>query len=406
MRVLVAVEDRFFRTQNGKVYSNSISDYSFWRRYLQVFDEVVVLARVCQLDQEMLDKPQSNGAGVRFFDLPYYVGPMQYLKTYRKLDKAIKRSVVSAEAIILRIPGTISTRLWNHLNKANKTYGAEIIGDGEDSIKNVVKNRLLRRVVSRMSLKNQKKQCQGAIATAYVSEFYLQQKYPPGCWSTHYSSIDLSDEAILENDQLENKLLSLKEVAEKKRPLKICHAGTMEVRYKGQDVLLEAVSMLRTEGFPVELTLLGTGRLAEEYATKARQLGIEKQVKFPGMIPAGAAVRKQLDQGDMFVLPSKTEGLPRIMIEAMARALPCIASNIGGIPELLNSEDMVPPADANILAAKIRSVAYDQQRMEKAARRNLSVAKKYRSHELNRRRVEFYQKVAAGTKAKEDILIR
>ena len=67
------------------------------------------------------------------------------------------------------------------------------------------------------------------------------------------------------------------------------------------------------------------------------------------------------------------------------------------MPELLITEDMVPPANAKVLATKIISVARDWQRMEKMLSRNLIVAKKYSLNELNRRRVEFYHKLVDET---------
>jgi glycosyltransferase involved in cell wall biosynthesis len=84
-----------------------------------------------------------------------------------------------------------------------------------------------------------------------------------------------------------------------------------------------------------------------------------------------------LDKADVFVLPSYQEGLPRAMIEAMARALPCIGSTVGGIPELLNQEDMIPPGNVAALADKIRSVVTNPERMNMMSARNWEKAKKY-----------------------------
>ena len=403
MKVMVALEDRFFKTRNGNIYSNTTCDYTFWSRYLKVFDEVVVLARVRELDQEEMDKPPANGSGVSFIELPYYIGPLQYLKKIFKLNKTTRESVEKADFFILRIPGAISTRLWHRLRKAGKPYGVEVVGDPLDSMRTAGGNRLMRSYLSFTGSRNQKKQCQEAAAASYVSEFYLQQKYPAKCWSTHYSTLDLPDEAIINEYQLEDKIISFKDVAEKKRSLRICHAGTMEVAYKSQDVLIEALAIVRKNGLDVELSLLGEGRYSAFYCDRVRQLGIEKYVKFMGMLPAGEAVRKQLDLCDIFVLPSTTEGLPRIVIEAMARGLPCIATNIGGIPELLHQEDMVAPGDANMLAEKMMSIACDQKRLEDMSRRNWESAKRYRIEELNCRRVKYYKELIEQTVLCENI---
>jgi glycosyltransferase involved in cell wall biosynthesis len=101
---------------------------------------------------------------------------------------------------------------------------------------------------------------------------------------------------------------------------------------------------------------------------------------------------------DLFVLPSRTEGLPRAMLEAMARALPCIGSTAGGIPELLPAEDMVPPGDALSLALKIRSVLTDPVRLMSMSSRNLEKAKGYHEGILRERRNAFYNSVLDVTR--------
>ncbi|HPB93928.1 MAG TPA: hypothetical protein PLR31_10310, partial [Anaerohalosphaeraceae bacterium] len=68
---MIATEDRFYEGPSGRIYSNTIFDYRFWRRYLQVFDEVVIFARVGKIDKEPT-KPAADGAGVSFYRLPMY----------------------------------------------------------------------------------------------------------------------------------------------------------------------------------------------------------------------------------------------------------------------------------------------------------------------------------------------
>ena len=101
----------------------------------------------------------------------------------------------------------------------------------------------------------------------------------------------------------------------------------------------------------------------------------------------------QLERADLFVLPSHQEGLPRAMVEAMARALPCIGSTVGGIPELLPPEDMVPPGNVTALATKIRQVITDPDRMAQMSARNLQIATEYRDEILQKQRIEFYRYV-------------
>lgn len=87
------------------------------------------------------------------------------------------------------------------------------------------------------------------------------------------------------------------------------------------------------------------------------------------------------------------------MIEAMARGLACIGSSVGGIPELLPQEDLVPAGDAYALAHKIEDTMRDCDRMNRMAERNLSRARDYHDFKVNARRVEFLRVLRNLTEA-------
>lgn len=397
MRVMVAIEDRYYKAQNGKIYSGSVCDYTFWSRYLQVFDEVIVFARFEEIPETELDKPIASGPNVDFYGLPDYSGPWQYLKHYHRLNSIAKKALSRADAYILRIPGFVATLLGYRLGKNDIPYGVEVVSNAWDVLGVGTFKSILRPVARYVLAKNQKEQCQRAIASAYVTERCLQQQFPPGGWSTHYSSIDLHEGSVIDNQRFAERITSLHDAVNGQRAFRICHAGTMSTFYKGQDVLMEAISLCRAEGFEIELTLLGDGRYSQYFIKKARELGIAQNVKFLANVRGSEAVQEHLDMADMFILPSFTEGLPRVLIEAMARGMPCIATNVGGIPELLDPEDMVPRRNAELLAAKTMSTIHNIERLERMAKRNLQTAKKYRLDKLNGRRVEFYRKVAEET---------
>lgn len=81
----------------------------------------------------------------------------------------------------------------------------------------------------------------------------------------------------------------------------------------------------------------------------------------------------------------------------IARSLPCIGSTVGGIPELLPAEDIVPPGDATALAHKIREVVTNPERMARMSARNLEKAKEYRDEVLRERRNQLYRFVREQT---------
>jgi glycosyltransferase involved in cell wall biosynthesis len=148
----------------------------------------------------------------------------------------------------------------------------------------------------------------------------------------------------------------------------------------------------------IQLSIVGNGRCRSSLEAHAQRLGIQQAVRFVGRVPAGRAVRQILDGADLFVLASKTEGLPRAMIEAMARGLPCIGSAVGGIPELLSPEELVSRGDAVALARKIAEISADPGRMSRLSTENLARARNYHDSILRKRRRAFLTHVQEETR--------
>lgn len=399
MRVMVALEDRFFKSPDGNVYSNTITDYNFWKRYLQVFDEVVVLARVCKSKQQDSVGVQSNGPNVRFIEVPYFVGPFGFLRNYFQVQKVVSGAVDEADAFVLRIPGTLGSLLYSNLIKAKKPYGVEVVGDPWDSLAPGSVKSILRPFIRKKAYKNMVLQCRNASVASYVTESSLQKRYPPGCWSTHYSSISLPEEALINESLLKERSHRIvkKSEAIDKQAWRICHVGMMEHLYKAPDVLIDAVANCIKRGLNIELVLIGDGCFRQQLQQQTANRGISDKVRFLGKINPGIPVLQELDNSDIYVLPSRQEGLPRTIIEAMARGLPCIASNVGGIPELLEAEDMVGPDEVDRLADKIATVLEDPERMRKMSSRNYHKAKNFSIKILNPRRMKYYQKLIENT---------
>ena len=145
------------------------------------------------------------------------------------------------------------------------------------------------------------------------------------------------------------------------------------------------------------MNFIGEGKCRKDLENLAQSLNITDKVTFHGMIPAGESIRNLLDANDIFLLPSRGEGLPRAMIEAMARALPCIGSNIGGIQELLNAEDIVPVGSVEKLANKMSEFIDSPHLLEEKSKRNLEKAKSYENSILTQRRNQYYQHIKENT---------
>jgi len=140
---------------------------------------------------------------------------------------------------------------------------------------------------------------------------------------------------------------------------------------KGHRFLLEALALLRRQGpppsRPVKLVAAGDGRLRGELQAQAQSLGLGEMVSFLGTRSDVADILRALD---VYVMPSLWEGLSLALLEAMAAGLPVIATDVGGVSQVLGAGSggvKVAPGDARALAAAIRQLS-DEPRERLALR--------------------------------------
>ena len=407
MIAVVSLEAHFVRTPDRAVWAQGTYAYPFWSRYLDVFDGVRVVARTADAAKPPASYQRVDGPQVTVAAVPEYLGPWQYMGTARKITPVVREAVTLQDAVIMRVPSQIATHVYSVVRRSTQPYGVEVIGDPWDVFSpGAIKHPL--RPFFRMHFTRQlRMHCAGACAAAYVTEHALQRRYPVHdcCFATWYSSVELPtrkerplsigvSDVEISGDYCVDPHCREKFSA---RPLRLIYVGSLSQIYKAPDVLIDAVRLCVRDGLDVHLTIVGEGQYRGMLEDRAARLGIAGRVEFKGFVPSGEGICRELDRAHLFVLPSRTEGLPRAMIEAMARALPCIGSNVGGIPELLPPEDMVPPGKSHLLARKICEAAANPARMEQMSTRNLRRSEDFRKEVLRENRLKFYRFVRNDT---------
>ncbi len=136
----------------------------------------------------------------------------------------------------------------------------------------------------------------------------------------------------------------------------IVYLGEMRM-LKGVDVLLDALAHLRRRGQRLTATLIGDGPDSAMFRAKADALGLTGPVSFRSAMPT----RMALALGQMVVVPSRAESLPYVVLEAAAAGKPLVATNVGGIPEVMGplAQRLVAPDDVGALARAIANVVDD-----------------------------------------------
>jgi glycosyltransferase involved in cell wall biosynthesis len=143
------------------------------------------------------------------------------------------------------------------------------------------------------------------------------------------------------------------------RPLRLCVVGAITPD-KGQGTAVAALAALRDRGVAAELDLVGRVQdeaMAAALLDEARKLGIEGRVRVRGETDGIDAV---LEGADILLLTSRGEGTPLVLMEALARHTPVVASAVGGVPEIVRDGEtglLVAPGDAGALADAVARLA-------------------------------------------------
>jgi glycosyltransferase involved in cell wall biosynthesis len=149
-------------------------------------------------------------------------------------------------------------------------------------------------------------------------------------------------------------------------------AARME-ELKGPMILMEAFGVTHQECRNIQLNIAGDGSQRETIARRAEDLGVSSGYKYRGVYHTPQDCRAFMKQLDVFIMPSFTEGTPNSIVEAMACGKPTIASDVGGIPDMVGEDAgvLVPPGDPAALANAMTLLAQNPElrtRMGEAAR--------------------------------------
>jgi len=160
------------------------------------------------------------------------------------------------------------------------------------------------------------------------------------------------------------------------QPAKLLFVGRLDYK-KGVPVLIEAVKKMRDEGVSTQLSIVGGGPDRDKFEALVKELGLLDSVCFLGYVRDRQRLRELCREHDLFVLPSLTEGAPKVVIEAYAQGLPVVATNVGGIPGMVSDDNgiLVEPGNVTQLADAIGRILEDDEFRLKLARNNLVEAR-------------------------------
>lgn len=374
-KVVVALEHRFYRYK-GRVYTKLAFPYSYWEDYLSFFSEVKVYARVKDVDEIDETYARASGVGVVFLPAPYYVGFLQFLKILLLLALRSAQVAFTNNYFILR-SGNVTNVLWFFLVMARRPYLREYPGNVREGVKGFMN---------------------GGVKAGILAYFLDALAKIQGRFSKANSFVSLATEKLYSCSAVKSYVFSsfrVEEVSSSKKSyqvddtINIICLGRLE-REKGHYDLLKAISMLSLPNqLTVHLTLIGDGSQRQELEGYAHLHNLP--CRFLGGVTNRDKVFDELRTADIFVLPSHTEGMPRALLEAMAVGLPCVATDVGGVPEILDPIARVRPRNPSLIAQVLEVFISDLNLRQSQGERNKEyVSRSYDSQLMEEKKHKFW----------------
>jgi glycosyltransferase involved in cell wall biosynthesis len=164
-------------------------------------------------------------------------------------------------------------------------------------------------------------------------------------------------------------------------------------REKGLDVLVDTMAMLKD--IPAIACAVGAGPEREREEARANALGIGSRIHWTGLV---REAERFFPAFDALVLSSRTEGVPMVVLEAMARGVPLVATKVGGVPDVASNHEalLVPPEQPAAIATAVRSVYGDRPAaVERAASARARIERDFAEADWLRRYDDVYDSARA-----------
>jgi len=383
MHIVFSHDHRFLCDQNGIAYSDGTFPYAVWERYLEVFDRMTVIGRHGTTDTPG-QLSVSSGPGIEFEYVASLSHPWDTITKRRQVEDAIELQLKQAAGLIARVPSQISIAAIRVAKRLRKPWMVEVVGCPWDVALNYGGAYIA--PLAPVWRHSMRKAVEHAPFAVYVTQQFLQRRYPTEGWSVACSNVEIPEPDSL---TLHRRIERIHRI---KCDFVLGIIASLTPRYKGIETAFDALRRIGDD--TLSLRILGPGS-PEPWRHMAQRMGIGHRVHFDGSRPAGAAVYDWLDNIDLYLQPSYTEGMPRAMIEAMFRACPSLGSSVGGIPELLPEECLHKPKDSATLARQIQEIRSNPGQMERLATWNHVRSRDYCRPRLQRIRRSVYEQFAA-----------
>lgn len=378
---LFCFDGPIFKDRNGEYCSITVNE-EMLSRYLDVCDTLYLLVRTFESNKtyEELNMPIISNDRICVVEMPDYYS-LKYLFFKKKEHKKIASIVEKSDLIFARMPSQTSNVILDVVQRMGKPYMVEVGGCAWDSFFN---HSLKGKIIAPYMFYLERKNVRNADFASYVTKEFLQKRYP------NYTLNQISCSNVYIEPNISN--LSDKDKVESKFVILGTATNSIDVRYKGQDTVIKAIGLLKKKyNIRVLYDIVGPGSgnylrsVAEKYdvANQVRFLGTKNKIE----------MQDWYKKIDIYIQPSKQEGLPRSVIEAISFGKYSLGTNVAGIPELLDENFLFNPGDYLAIARYIKHyLTLSASEKNLISNSNFEKSQEYSAQKLHYRRKEFFNK--------------
>ena len=371
----ILVHDHKFRKINGQFYSPGGLPDEVLQRYTSIFDKIIVIGRILEEDTV---NPKYN----------LITTPNVTIQTSANLEETISK----VDVVISRLPSGNGTKAVKIAKQLGKPYLVEVVGCPFDSLWNY---NWKGKIIAIPAMLKMRRAVRNAPFAIYVTSDFLQRRYPCNGETVNISNVNL---VAASKEVLETRLTKIKT---HHGPFVVGTAAALDVPYKGQGFVIRALARLKKKGITNFKYQVAGGGDSSKLVELAKELGVADQLEIIGLLTR-QEMASWLDGLDIYIQPSLQEGLPRAVIEAMGRGLPCIGAKTGGIPELLDERFVYGKISEHymvrMIAVRLMKIIDNEVLLIQAARNFNLANSEYDISILTERRKKIFNKLIESIK--------
>lgn len=348
------LEEGMYHTRDAfLLYSNELS------KYFSKVHCIVPIYPYSNSKAAFVWRPAENIEVVESY--PYLTVEEYYRTMLRSLIKngpTLANYIKASDIVFLRLPSMNAYLGYLFARLYKKAFLCYVIGDQREIVRTSSKYQGLRRALAIRVAWFHKLLTRRIIRHSGLNIFmgndiaqdYGQTISPEGKNHISFTSLVAPEDIVVKEPSLDGRVV------------KILSVGRLG-HEKGFLYLIEAVSGLLKEGLEVELQIVGEGDERESLQRLVNRMGLESKVFFSGSVSHGEKLDDFFLEADVFVLPSLSEGVPKVVLEAMSKGVPVVATQVGGVPDIVKDREtglLIPPKSSDAITHAVSALVLDE----------------------------------------------